>query len=134
MLRMWSGDIFERQSKLAGDFAAAAIVAHEFGHHVQDELSTQAGNFPPPKGKNGELIADCSAGIWAADFYFQGGLEVGDFEEAVTALEVIGDHNILSPNHYGTPEERATAFQVGYHGVRGGRPADPATCIRHYWR
>lgn len=133
MLKMWSGDIFGRQSQQAGDFAAAAIVAHEFGHHVQDELSYQT-NTLPPNGKNKELIADCFAGNWAADVYYQGYLEAGDFEEAVFALEAIGDLDDFSPDPHGTSEEREAAFQLGYHGVQGGTPGDPATCIQYYWR
>lgn len=133
MLKMWSGDIFGRPSRQAGDFAAAAIVAHEFGHHVQDELAQQ-NNWTPPNGKYKELIADCFSGNWAADFYYQGGMSTDDFEEAVSALEAIGDHNYFAPDHHGTPEERVAAFEVGYYGVQGGTPGDPSACIQYYWR
>lgn len=132
MLKMWSGDILGRQSQQAGDFAAAIIAAHEFGHHVQDELSYQ-NNWAPPNGKYKELISDCFAANWAADFYYQGNLQAGDFEEAISALEAIGDYNYFSPDHHGTPKERMAAFELGYHGVQGGTPGDPTT-IQHCWR
>lgn len=136
MLKTWGGDILGtgQQSRQAGDFAAAALAAHEFGHHVQDELSIQTTNALPVNGKYKELIADCFAGNWSANAYYQGYLEAGDFEEAVYALEAIGDHNYISPRHHGTPEERMEAFLRGYYGVQGGNPGDPATCIQYYWQ
>ena len=67
MANMWTGNIFSQQvsdpSKV-GDFAAGAIVAHEFGHHIQDELTENTG-APAPQNPNVELIADCFAGVWA---------------------------------------------------------------------
>jgi predicted metalloprotease len=131
MLKTWSGDILGlgQQSQQAGDFAAAAIAAHEFGHHVQDEISIQT-NTLEPNGKYKELLADCFAGNWAANVYYQGYLEAGDFEEAVYAVEAIGDDT----GSHGTSAERTAAFQLGYHGMQGGTPGDPATCIQYYWR
>ncbi len=79
-MKMWNGDIFGRESAQAGDFAAAVLVAHEFGHHVQDELMVQLGlrdivGAGGQKIKQKELIADCFAGVWAYTAYFSGYLD-----------------------------------------------------------
>jgi predicted metalloprotease len=129
---MWEGDIFDRPSARIGDFAAAVVVAHEFGHHVVDEIS-QGVRVPPPQGKDSELIADCFAGAWAASVYHQGLLEEGDVEEAVAALEVIGDVGVSEYPH-GTGPERVDAFVAGYAGIEGQTgPGDPVSCFRLYW-
>ncbi|GAB2859941.1 hypothetical protein GCM10027074_28830 [Streptomyces deserti] len=135
MQKMWTGNIFERQSKRTGDFAAAILTAHEFGHHVTDELQIQYQKkgmpFPPPAGKWNELIADCMAGAWAATAYHSGYLEPNDFEEAATALEALGDN----PQTHGTPAERREALTVGFAGVQGRYgPGSPAACIETYWK
>lgn len=131
-LQMWDGDIFDRPSERIGDFAAAVVVAHEFGHHVADEIA-QGAQVAPPTGKNSELIADCFAGNWAASVYAQGLLEEGDVEEAVAALSVIGDVGESEYPH-GTGEERVSAFTAGYAGIQDVTgPGDPASCFRLYW-
>lgn len=123
--KMWTGDIFGRQSQKAGDFGAATIVAHEFGHHVQHSLMTQKA-WPQIYGKNKELIADCFAGNWANSAYYSGYLESGDVEEAVEALFAIGDDG-TGPDPHGSPRERQHAFELGYQG------GDPSTCVATYW-
>lgn len=140
MAKMWTGDIFGKQSEQQGDFAAAIITAHEFGHHVVDEMRTQYSlrdgvQYQEPVGKYNELIADCMAGVWAASAYYQGFLdERADWDEAVTALQVIGDYELLSPEHHGTPQERMDALATGYNGIPGvTEPGSPDACIRTYW-
>jgi predicted metalloprotease len=134
MQKMWTGNIFERQSQRQGDFAAAILTAHEFGHHVVDELRSKYSerdniNYLPPAGKWNELIADCLAGVWAAHAYYSGYLAQGDFEEATTALEAIGDYELLAPDHHGTPQERKEAIYTGY---RQNGALD--TCVARYWK
>jgi predicted metalloprotease len=131
--KMWSGNIFERQVsnvKRVGDFAAAAIVAHEFGHHIQDELTEQLG-VAGPGAPYIELLADCFAGNWAYAANLARYLEAGDLAEALNALGVIGDTGKVS---HGTNVQRQTAFTIGFQGTtanpRGGRPT---TCISTYW-
>lgn len=139
MRKMWDGDIFSRQVKEPGDFAAATLVAHEFGHHVADELVRQ-GVFggPPATPKNRELLADCYAGNWIAAVYQQGGFGDGASEyigQAVTTLQAIGDYDISNPGHHGTPQERADAVQIGIYGTQADpRPATPEVCANQYWR
>jgi predicted metalloprotease len=137
--KMWSGNIFGSQSKVTGDFAAAILTAHEFGHHVADEMMIQSntarpGSVAKPTGANNELIADCFAGVWMNTAYYSGMLEGSDVEEAVEALRAIGDRTVSNDPH-GTPEERAAAVQLGYHGSPGNyAPGSPAACVATYWR
>ena len=131
--KMWTGDIFEHRVsslKRVGDFAAAVIVAHEFGHHIQDELSEQTG-AKEPLHPEVELIADCFAGVWAYGVFLDRALSDGDIDEAVNALEVIGD----DIGSHGTGEQRKNAFLIGFTGTRqqpGGGIA--GRCIENYWR
>ena len=115
---MWSGIVFDKQSKTGGDFAAAVLTAHEFGHSIVHALATQA-NVGEPTGKYAELSADCLAGVWAANVWYEGLLENNDQNEAIDSLESIGDYNYTSPGHHGTPAERKAAFNVGYQGIDG---------------
>lgn len=131
-MKMWNGDIFGRQAIQTGDFAAAAVIAHEFGHHIQDELETQL-KLPPIKAADGskiaerELIADCFSGVWAYSAYESGYLEGTDVEEAVAGLNAIGDAQPGGSDPHGTPAQRSDAFLVGYnYGA-------PANCINSYW-
>jgi hypothetical protein len=135
MAKMWKGDIFGRdvqtgpELKRVGDFAAGTLVAHEFGHHVQDELTETSGRAAPPN-PHIELIADCFAGVYAHSLSLGGKLEAGDIEEAVNALEAIGDNN----GSHGTGPQRENAFRIGYSGTQADpRGGVPYTCIKVYW-
>jgi len=132
--QFWSGTVFNRQSTVAGDFAVAIMVAHEFGHSVQDEILTQYNATHPdlisaPTGENIELIADCFAGAWTTSAYYRGMLENGDFEEAVAALRSMPD----SDSH-GSTEARVQAMLVGYNGTGTYQPGDPWGCVQTYWK
>jgi predicted metalloprotease len=88
-----------------GDFAAAYVVAHEVGHHVQNELgilaeTTQMRQQSDTVTANEisvrvELMADCLAGVWAhqaaATF---GSIQRGDVQEAMNAAARIGDDTL----------------------------------------
>ena len=130
--KMWYGDVFSNRSARNGDFAAGMIVAHEFGHHVADELEQQAtamgATVTPLTAPNRELIADCFAGVYAATLYYDGRLEDGDPEEAIEALRVIADPPGAKVSH-GTPEQRIQAFNVGYN-----TEVNPGYCIDNYWK
>ena len=88
-----------------GDFAAAYVIAHEVGHHVQTITGTsakvrQAQQRASKTESNAlqvrmELQADCYAGIWAHDADFQDRiLEQGDIEEGLRAAAAIGDDTL----------------------------------------
>jgi len=98
----------------AGDFAVAYIVAHEYGHQIQDELGLfeQYGSQLPTSAF--ELQADCYAGTWAKSAYDENRLEDGDVQEALDAALAVGDFNNEDPGHHGTPEERKAAWSTGF--------------------
>jgi predicted metalloprotease len=102
-----------------GDFAVAYIVAHEYGHQIQDELGLFQRGYPTV---DLELQADCYAGAWANSADQENRLEDGDLEEALDAALAVGDFDAGNPGHHGTPEQRRQAW---YSGFESG---DPAGC------
>jgi predicted metalloprotease len=124
----------------SGDFAWAYVIAHEMGHHVQNELGTTAqvakAGRDEQVGAEGlsvrtELQADCYAGIWASTVYKKGDLDEGDIEEAFGAARAVGDDRLqkeqtgtVRPDTFthGTSKQRRAWFDRGY------RSADPGDC------
>jgi len=117
-----------------GDFANAYVVAHEIGHHVQDELGIlgKANDIRARSSESEsneisvriELQADCFSGIWAraAQEKF-GSLEQGDIEEALNAAKQIGDDTLQReagrrpmPDSFthGTSAQRMKWFELGF--------------------
>lgn len=116
-----------------GDFAMAYVVAHEIGHHVQDEMGTlAAANKLRAQVSEAEanavsvrieLQADCYSGIWAREVQQTfGTIEPGDIEEAVNAAKQIGDDTLQRnagrrpmPHTFthGTSKQRSTWFLKG---------------------
>jgi uncharacterized protein len=108
--------------KTYGDFAVAYIVAHEYGHQVQNELGLDqrfGGSVPTMAF---ELQADCYAGTWAKSASDQGRLEDGDEQEALDAALAVGDFDTQQPGHHGTPQQREDAWKTGFHS------GDPSSC------
>lgn len=126
------------------DAAVAAVIAHEFGHHVQalvgvsDEAAkAQADN---PELANlisvaDELHADCLMGLWLSSVNNDGRLEVGDINEVLTTLDKIGDDKLsagsgqaadASTFDHGTSAERSKWFEVGY------TTGDAQKCVKVY--
>jgi predicted metalloprotease len=130
----------ERQLGAPGDFAWAYVIAHEVGHHVQQQLGTSDRvrrlQSRSPGAANElsvrlELQADCYAGVWAHTVYAAGDLEQGDVREATTAAAAVGDDRLqrqasgrVSPDSFthGTSEQRTEWFN------RGRASGDPADC------
>jgi len=131
-------DFLEKlQSQLGaqGDFAAAYIIAHEVGHHVQNLLGTlDKANEAKSRVSEAEankisvkveLQADFLAGIWA--HYAQqmkNILEEGDIQEAMNAAEAVGDDRLQKQSQgyvvpdsftHGTSKERETWFMTGFN-------------------
>ena len=108
--------------RTVGDFAVAYIVAHEYGHQIQDELGLfeQYGQQVPTMAF--ELQADCYAGAWANGASQEDRLEEGDVEEALDAALAVGDFDTANPGHHGTPEQRRAAWMSGFES------GDPSSC------
>ncbi|AWE08977.1 metalloprotease [Lysinibacillus sp. 2017] len=123
----------KNQFNAPGDFAMAYVVAHEVGHHVQTLLGISQ-QVHALNGKASqeeynaatvrlELQADYLAGVWAHHVQNKGYLEEGDFEEALTAANAIGDDTLqmeaqgyVVPESFthGTSEQRMRWFKKGF--------------------
>ncbi len=115
-----------------GDFAQAYVIAHEYGHHIQDllgiesrvrELQEEHPNQQNALSVRLELQADCFAGIWANSTDQRHLLEAGDVDEALGAASAVGDDRIqkqagrrVNPETWthGSAEQRSHWFKVGY--------------------
>ena len=119
-------DELRREFKAPGDFAQAYVIAHEFGHHIQNLMGTM--DKVQRAGDNNrlsvalELQADCYAGIWANFAAKQGRVETGDAEEAIRAAAAVGDDMIqkrtqgyVVPDSFthGTSQQRMQWFAKG---------------------
>ena len=122
-----------------GDFAQDYVIAHEFGHHIQNLLGTsdkvqQIQRSSSEREGNAasvrlELQADCYAGVWAAQNRSR--MEPGDLEEGLTAAGAIGDDTLQKESQgrvvpdsftHGTSAQRQTWLR------RGIETGDPAAC------
>ena len=118
-----------------GDFARAYVIAHEVGHHVQDQLGIMdmeqqlAQRGEPMQGENGlsvrlELQADCFAGVWANRSQQQlQWLQPGDIDSALNAASQIGDDTLqreargtVVPDSFthGSSAQRVRWFKTGF--------------------
>lgn len=88
----------------------AAIIAHEFGHHVQHAIG-----IADPKVSKQELQADCLAGIWVHAALKNGSFTAADVTDARKALRALGDRKVESALHHGTPSERTAWFDRGFN-------------------
>ncbi|MCI0543050.1 MAG: neutral zinc metallopeptidase, partial [Actinobacteria bacterium] len=135
------GEMEARFGAGEAEFAQAYVIAHEIGHHVQNELGimSQVQQLQQEDRANAneysvrlELQADCLAGVWANNLYQrQDVLEPGDIEAALEAAAAVGDDNIqrvttgqVSPESWthGSSEQRVDWFTTGYE------TGDPNEC------
>ena len=95
-------DQMERQMGAGGDFARYYVMAHEYGHHVQNLTGmadqVRSAQQQNPRAANQlqvamELQADCYAGVWAGRN--RNAIEPGDFEEGMEAAAAIGDDTLM---------------------------------------
>jgi predicted metalloprotease len=129
-----------------GSFSRAYVIAHEYGHHVQNLLGTssrvQGGDSGPTSGSvRLELQADCYAGVWANHAESTPtasgrplviGITQDDVKAALDTASRIGDDYIQSnlgggrvdqsQFTHGSSEQREKWWNTGYQG------GDPAQC------
>lgn len=123
-----------------GDFAQAYVIAHEFGHHVQNVLGTservrRAQQRDPDEANELsvrlELQADCLAGVWGSTAEGEGLLERGDLEEGLEAAAAVGDDRLqrkatgqVNPETWthGSSAQRQKWFRRGFDS------GDPDRC------
>lgn len=118
----------------SGDFAAAYVIAHEVGHHVQhllgieQKVREQQSKLSGPEGRRLsvalELQADCLAGVWAKQTEdAKKILEQGDIEEALNAASAVGDDRLQQASRgevvpdsftHGSSAQRMSAFRKGF--------------------
>jgi predicted metalloprotease len=120
-------------------FAQAYVIAHEYGHHVQNQLgvldrigSDRQG--PESRAVRAELQADCYAGAWAGNAVGTGLIEEltqADINAGLDAASAIGDDRIQEQTQgqvnpetwtHGSSEQRRRWFSRGYEERR------PAVC------
>jgi len=131
-------DVMARQMGAGGDFARYYVMAHEYGHHIQNMTGlanqVRSAQQQNPRSANQlqvrmELQADCYAGVWAGKN--RNLIEAGDMEEGLTAASAIGDDTLqrqsgqrVSPESFthGSSAQRVDALR------RGMKAANDAAC------
>jgi hypothetical protein len=132
-------DEMKRKFQAPGDFAMAYVIAHEIGHHVQNQLGVSQ-QVQAMRGRLSEveyndlsvrleLQADCYAGVWAHHAQTSRQiLEAGDIEEGIRAASAIGDDRLQKQSQgyvvpdaftHGTSEQRVRWFTKG---LKSGDP------------
>jgi hypothetical protein len=123
----------KRRFQAPGDFAQAYVIAHEIGHHIQNQLGI-AGKVMKMKQNMSEvegnqlqvameLQADCLAGVWAnLNDQIKNRLQPGDIEEGLNAASQIGDdmiqkrtqgHVVPEAFTHGSAAQRVSWFKKG---------------------
>jgi len=133
-------ELQQRFHARGGDFAEAYVIAHEYGHRVQDVVGTERQvtalqrRHPQerlPLSVRLELQADCYAGVWGHSAYAHGKVERREIADALDAAAAVGDDRIqkevrgrVTPETFthGSAAARQRWFTVGM------QTGDPNRC------
>ncbi|MFI6866420.1 neutral zinc metallopeptidase [Nocardia sp. NPDC050406] len=131
-------ELKDRFGSSGGPLAEEYVVAHEFGHHIQNLLGDLGRSQRDPQGPESgavrtELQADCYAGVWAyyadklpapgSDQPFLKALTDTDIRDGLSAASAVGDDRIqeaatgrVNPEAWthGSSEQRQKWFLAGY--------------------
>lgn len=123
-----------------GPLAEMYVTAHEFGHHIENQLglferADRSGTGPESDSVRIELMADCLAGMWAGNAATTEDPDTGvtflepitrdELEQALSAAAAVGDDNIqrrsggdVNPEAFshGSSDQRVKWFSIGYEG------------------
>lgn len=130
-------ELHSRYGAKVSEFSIAYVMAHEFGHHIQNVLGTlekverakQVGQISKRDANKSsvaiELQADFYAGVWARRSNDRERfLEMGDLDAAISAAEAVGDDNIQKRSQgyvnqeaftHGSSAQRKEWFMRGYN-------------------
>lgn len=117
---------------VSGDFARAYVIAHEVGHHVQNQLGLmeqvqQKAANASEAGRNSlsvrqELQADCFAGVWGHSAQQRGLIDAKDVESGIAAATAVGDDRLQQRSRgyvvpesftHGSSAQRVRWFKTG---------------------